>query len=344
MDLHPAADDANRKRQHGAVGHYEVWYVTLSHVATQTGFWLRYTLEIPQAGHGDPYAQLWFARFDSKNPERTFGINHKVPFSTLTASDGPFGLRIGDNTASSSAMRGSLDGGGHRISWDFRWEPSARVHRHLPTWAYRGTWADTQVLSPSVNSAADGEIIVDGERYQLTGTPLGQTHLWGKKHAYSWAWSHCNAFEGEKAGTAIETLSVRLRRGSVVLPTLTMLALYVDGEEPIRFAEPWQLPFTRSTYGTGRYQLRAADAFRKVEATFTCRPEDMLMAEYIDPDGDPAYCHNTECADLSVVVWKRSAVVSRWRLDRTLTARRTAHYEWGARAGDPLVRKRHQAV
>jgi len=344
MDLHPVADDANRMRHEGGQGHYEVWYVTLSHLASRTGFWIRYTLEAPQAGHGEPYAQLWFARFDPARPERTFGINKKVPYASLTAKTGPFGIAIDGSVADSGSMRGGFEGGGHKVSWDLRWPPSTRVHRHLPTWAYRGTWADTQVLSPSVNSAADGEIIVDGERYELKGTPVGQTHLWGKKHAYSWGWSHCNAFEGESPRTALETLSVRLRRGSVVLPTLTMLALHLDGEEPIRFAEPWQLPFCKSSYGTGRYELKCADAFRKVEATFTCRPEDMLMAEYVDPDGDPAYCHNTECADLTVVLWRRSAVVSRWRLDRTLTAKRTAHYEWGARAGDPLVRKRHQAV
>src|SRR6185503_14773833 len=103
-------------------------------------------------------------------------------------------------------------GDGHSAEWDLSWIPSESAHLHLPDAAYLGHWADTQVLAPNLNVAARGRITVDGERYELDGAPLGQTHLWGKKHAYSWAWSHCNAFEGDR-GAALESLTVRLRRG-----------------------------------------------------------------------------------------------------------------------------------
>ena len=53
-------------------GHYEVWYVTFNHRESNTGYWIRYALESPEAGRGDPYAQLWFAHFDARDPERTF--------------------------------------------------------------------------------------------------------------------------------------------------------------------------------------------------------------------------------------------------------------------------------
>ena len=69
------------------------------------------------------------------------------------------------------------------------------------------------------------------------------------------------------------------------------------------------------------------------------RPEDMVMAEYVDPDGEPAFCHNTECGDATVKLWRRSPLG--WKELRTLQADKTAHWEWGARAGDPLVKKRH---
>jgi hypothetical protein len=336
------AEAANRMRWAQQPGHYEVWYATLSHLPTRTGFWIRYTMESPRPGHGEPYAQLWFARFDGNDPSGTFAFNRKLPIAQLSATPSPFRVRVGDSEVRHDGMKGALAGGGHRAEWEITWRPSDRLHLHLPSSVYKGTWADTQVLSPNLNVAAHGHITVDGKRYDLDGAPLGQTHLWGKKHAYSWAWSHCNGFSGDR-GAALETLTVRLRRGPVVLPKLTLLSLYLDGGDPdrVEFREFWQLPMARSEYGTGRYALKAANAEYKVEAEFTCRAEDMVLAEYVDPDGEPAFCHNTECADARVRVWRRSPFVGRFREHRTLVAERSAHYEWGARAGDPLVKKRH---
>jgi hypothetical protein len=337
-------DNPNRMRWEHQPGHYEVWYATLSHLPSQTGFWIRYTLESPKPGHGEPYAQLWFARFDPANPTRTFGINRRFPIAELRHEPSPFRLRVADAELRGDGMKGRVAGAGHAAEWDLTWRPSERVHLHLPSMIYK-TGAPTEVLSPNLNVAAHGAITVDGQRYELDGAPLGQSHLWGRKHAYSWAWSHCNAFEGDR-GAALETLTVRLRRGPIVLPKLTLLTLYLDGGDPerVEFREPWQLPLARSDYATGRYHLIAANAEHKVEAELTCEPDDMLLAEYVDPDGDAAYCHNTECADARVVLWRRSPFVGRFREHRRLIARRTAHFEWGARAGDPQVRKRHVAV
>lgn len=340
-----SAAEANQMRWQFQRGHYEVWYCTLSHLQSRTGFWIRYTLEAPDQGHGEPYAQLWFARFDGERPERTFGFNKRFAIDELRQEPAPFRVRIGEAELTSASARGHLGGEGHEASWDFAWSPAETVHHHLPGALYKASFADTLVLSPNLNVAARGHVTVDGERYELAGDPLGQTHLWGRKHAYSWAWSHCNAFDGDR-GAALETLSVRLRRGPVVLPKLTLMSLYLDGGDPaeLHFRELWQLPLARSDYGTGRYQLHAANAQWKVEAELTCRPEDMLMAEYVDPDGDPAYCHNTECADARVTVWRRSPFVGRFRQHRTLSSSRGAHFEWAARAGDPLVRKRHVQI
>jgi Tocopherol cyclase len=326
-------------------GHYEVWYATFSHLPSQTGYWIRYTLESPKPGHGTPYAELWFARFDPRAPERTFGFHRRTAIAELKQDNEPWRLRIGDAELRDDGMKGALAGAGHAVSWDLRWQPSPTVHRHLPDMVYRGTWADTQVVAPHLNVAAHGHVIVDGERVELDAAPLGQSHVWGRKHAYSWAWSHCNAFEGDR-GAALETLTVRLRRGSVVLPKLTMLTLRLDGSEPdlVEFRDFWKMPLARSEYGTGRYHLLASGAEFRVEAELTCRAEDMLLTEYVDPDGDPAFCHNTECADARVVVHRRSPFVGRFREWRTLRSARGAHFEWGARAGDPMVKKRHILV
>ena len=192
----------NRMVWDGRPSHYEVWYLTLSHLPSRTGFWIRYTLESPRLGDGEPYAQLWFARFDGNDPSRTFGVNRRFPAARLTTVAEPFSVTISDSVLRHDGMAGSLDveAGGdpgqapHHVTWNLRWTPSVATHHQLPPLAYLAP-VDTRVLSPNLDVAIDGEIVVDGERYELRGAPGGQTHLWGKKHAYSWGWSHCNAFE-----------------------------------------------------------------------------------------------------------------------------------------------------
>ena len=323
-------------------GHYEVWYATLSHRESGTGFWIRYTLESPRDGLGEPWAELWFARFDASDPAQTFGIHRRFPISALHDSDNPFSISIGDSEVRNDGMRGGLAGGGHEVRWSLSWRPAEKTHYLLPGWAYQNPLVITKVLSPNQNVLTDGEIIVDGRRYELHGDPLGQTHLWGKKHAYAWAWGHCNAFDDP--AVSLEALSVRLKRGSIILPTLTLFTLNLDGEL-LDFRQPWSLPLARATFHTGKYHFVGMNAHAKLEGEFTCRPDDMLLTEYVDPDGDPAFCHNSCAADLTVTLWRRSPFVGRFREDRKLTVRRMGHFEWAARAGDAFnVKRVHTSV
>ncbi|HWM84906.1 MAG TPA: hypothetical protein VNO33_03685, partial [Kofleriaceae bacterium] len=82
----------NRRRWDGRPGHYEVWYLTLNHRPSRTGAWLRYTLEAPLGG--EAHAALWFAHFDARVPERTFGIHREFPIADMVAQERPFALSL----------------------------------------------------------------------------------------------------------------------------------------------------------------------------------------------------------------------------------------------------------
>jgi hypothetical protein len=324
-------------------GLYEVWYLTLSHRESRTGFWIRYTIEAPRPGEGDANAELWFARFDPQDPSATFGIHRRFPIAALVAGAQPFSIAIGDAVLRHDGARGSVEGDGHTASWDLRWNPGAHTFHHYPAVTYRIPQIQQKVLSPTPDAHVDGELVVDGRRYPLAGDPGEQSHTWGSKHSYQWAWAHCNAFEGAPGALFIGA-SGRLKRGSVILPPLTLFTLRLDGEE-VAFREFWKLPLARSDWATGRYHLLGVTPETRVEALFTCRPDDMVLAEYVDPDGDPVFCHNTCCADATVTVQKRSPFVGRWRPHRTLASRALAAFEWAGRAGDVVnVKKVHRPV
>src|SRR5688572_18557858 len=84
-----------------AAGVYEVWYLTWNHPQTDQGFWLRYITEAPVRGTGGappygeaPRAELWFARFDPKDPSKTFGIHKRFRADLLASGNDPFSVMI----------------------------------------------------------------------------------------------------------------------------------------------------------------------------------------------------------------------------------------------------------
>jgi hypothetical protein len=304
---------------------YEAWYLTLNHRASQTGFWIRYTLESPV--HDAPYAQLWFARFDARAPGQPFGIHQRLPISALQAQARPFTVRIGAGELGHGHARGQLAGAGHETAWDLTWQPAATTHHHLPETMYRrGGLGESTVLSPNLDVAFHGTITVDGQRYELAGEPGGQSHVWGRKHADAWAWAHCNAFEG-RPGACLEALSVNLVRARVPMPRLTLFTLYLDGQCH-RFTGFRQLLGTGGDYAPGRFSMHGRRGNLRIDASFLCRPEEMLLAPYMDPDGAPCWCANTEIADVRVVIEERAGQV--WRERDVLRAERTGHFEVGS--------------
>jgi Tocopherol cyclase len=334
-----ATERDNARVWRGQPGHYEVWYLTFNHRPSRTGFWIRYTLEAPCSGRGDPYAQLWFACFDAADPRRNFAINRRLPIASMEARAAPFEVRVGDATLTHASARGSLEGAGHSARWDLGWTPARRTHLFLPGFLHRSPRVSTHVLSPNLDVALRGSVEVDGHGFALDAEPGGQTHLWGRKHANAWAWGHCNAFEGG-TGTALEALTVRVRP---LAPSLTFVTLVLDGET-LEVPGLADLVLNRGRMGTARYELRAHGSHVRIEGGFSCRPEDMVVAEYADPDGEPSCCANTEVGDLRLRVHRRSGWLGRWVEQVRVAAPRCGHFEIGGRSVDPAIPRRHVTV
>ena len=318
-------------------GHYEVWYLTFNHVPTRTGYWLRYVLEVPQ--RGAPYAQVWFATFDGRDPRNNFALHDTHLIAAFTDASAPFRIGIGGSELGHGHAKGQIAGAGHTVSWDLSWLPAPSTHHHLPGVIYRTSFADTRVLSPNLDVPIRGTIVVDDKTVILDGAPGGQTHLWGRKHAHAWAWGHCNAFDGRR-GAALETLSVRLKKRGLVTPPLSLVTLYLDGEA-LKFTELSNTLLNRGRFGTGHYAFSARGADVKIEGEFRCRPEDKVLSEYVDPDGEKLYCANSCVADLEVVVMRRSTMFARWAEQARLRAPQAGHFEVAGRAPDPAIEKRH---
>jgi hypothetical protein len=323
----------------GERGVYEVWYLTWNHPRTDQGFWLRYITEAPL--HGPPRAELWFARFDPKDPARTFGIHKQLPWDQLASGAEPFSLAIGKSRLGHDHAVGQLAGNGHEVSWDLRWQAAPGVLRQLPAVMYaRGGLGETTVQSPNPRVAMSGTLVVDGEQLAFDRAIMGQTHLWGRKHAYSWTWGRCAEFAGAP-DALLEILGVRLQRRGTTLPPMFLVSLDLDGEH-YRFNQFRHVVRNRGQWSGSRVTFTGWSPLVKIEGELVCEPDQMVVAPYLDPDGTEVFCSNTEIGDARVTVYRRSGLA--WREYRVIEGKRRAHFELGGRVRDPAVSREHVLV
>ena len=76
-------------------GRYEVYYLTLNHLDSRTGYWIRYTLPAPADGGGEPHPAVWFSFFDLHRPDAGFGLPGQVPGRAIQSSRGPLSRPTG---------------------------------------------------------------------------------------------------------------------------------------------------------------------------------------------------------------------------------------------------------
>jgi hypothetical protein len=329
--------DANVLAWNGRPGHYEVYYLTLTDPATGVGAWIRYTMLAPLSSRDEPAsASLWFLAMDPHSDGGSvFGVKQTVPIADLHAESDPFALRIGEATLSDGAMSGSVPG----ASWDLRWAPG-RSYEHVHPALRAAKVAATILALPSADVALEGEICFGGRRLELSGARGGQAHLWGSKHADSWAWVHCNDFqtlEGEPvADTFLDGVSVYVKRlGRRVGPSTPVVGR-VDGRD-FRSTSPLRVVVNPSNFALTGWRFEAVDGPCKLVCEVDADRRQLAGVTYHDPDGERAYCYNTETGSMRMHVFERAKQLGGWAHRRTLLSAGHAHFEYAQRAPVPEI-------
>ncbi|HXG68878.1 MAG TPA: tocopherol cyclase family protein [Blastocatellia bacterium] len=321
-----------------SAGHYEVWFLTLNHCAAKRGFWFRYAIEIPTESQSfrAPRAEVWATAFDRAAPERNFCLKSVEEISRF-AFDGEeqFRLQIGDALFSPGWATGSVTGAEHHLAWDLNFTPNQTTYHHIPSRLALLAGTSSHVCSPNLNVRFSGTILEDGREILLDNEPGCQSHLWGRKRVDEWVWVHSNAFENYP-DTVFEGLAARPRHAGRQLLPINSLLLRHRGEEHrfvrLRFAQQWQ-----QNLGIGYWSFSARNTRIHIEGAAQCRLRDMLQVEYVDPDGEPLYCLNSEVANLKIRIFRRVHGLH-WRHLETIHSHATTHLEHAARTLNPVVR------
>ena len=326
------AVNPNALRWDGSAGHYEVYYLTLTDRSTGVGVWIRYTMlaPLPEApGDDGPTCSLWFLAMDPSGPAVT-GRKASFAADRLHAQPEPFELRIGDAVLSDRGMSGEVQG----ASWDLRWQPRLPAAEHVHPLLRRARLARTVLVLPHPDVEVAGRVAWDGRRLELEGARGGQAHLWGSKHAARWAWAHCNDFEsvhGEpRPDCYLDGVSVFVPRfGREIGPSTPVVGRF--GGRDFRSTGPVSVARNLSRFGLTTWHVEASDGDRRVVMDVEADREAMVGVTYHDPDGERAYCYNSETASMQLRVWDG------YRLVDELTAPGRAHFEYAQREPVPGI-------
>jgi hypothetical protein len=328
-------DRWNALQWRGEPGHYEVYYVTLTDPGTGVGFWIRYTMVAPLAETGQqPSCSLWFMAMDPNDPNANVGEKVSFPASELDAQAEPFELRINGSTLTDHGMTGAMERDGRRLAWDLNWNPRLPAYGHVHPFLRAARIAKTILFLPHPDVEVNGSIDIDGRRIDVQGARGGQAHLWGSKHASRWAWAHCSDFTGSDGSrcsdTFVDGVSVYVPRFGRELGPNTPVVGRVGGSDLLSIS-PLAVQRNESEFSLETWDFEARLRRRKLRGQVIARKEDLVGVTYHDPDGELAYCYNTEVADMRLELFERSTPFGVWGKLDELEARGTAHFEYAQR-------------
>jgi hypothetical protein len=328
----------NALRWDGTPGHYEVYYLTVTDRVTGVGAWIRYSMLAPsRQPTSSASCGLWLVVFDPRErPPWRYGELASFDVGQLCSRTEPFELTLAGATLTDGRAAGAFN----NASWDLRWSSAPTGYRHVHPALSRAGVARTELVLPHPNLEIAGEISVAGRRLVLSDARGQQAHLWGSKHARSWAWAHCNDFttlEGApRPECFVDGISAVVAAGRRELGTGTPVIASIDGRE-LRSVSPRRVLTNYSVFSLTGWQFEAVDGGLKLVGEVDAARDQLAGVTYHDPDGELAYCYNSETASMRVNVYERARRVGGWKHVEALAGPGRAHFEYAQRAPIPDV-------
>jgi hypothetical protein len=323
----------NEFQWNGKPGHYEVYYLTFTDPASRVGFWIRDTMVAPLSGTGEEATcSLWLCAMDPADPSRNVGAKSSLPVASLVAEKEPFRLGVGEAWLSDHGMAGQIDKDGTPYAWELEWSPRLPAYGHVHPLLRTARIAKTILFLPHPDVELSGTVSLGERRIEVSGAHGGQAHLWGSKHATRWAWVHCNdftAWEGDaRSDTFVDGVSVFVPRfGRELGPNTPVVGRFGGTDLMSINARAVRSNLSEFDLGGWRFEAKAKEI--RVRGMVTARREDLVGVTYHDPDGELAYCYNTEIADMRLEVLTRST--RSWKRVDELRADGMAHFEYAQR-------------
>lgn len=288
-------EEWNTPAYRGRNGHVESYFLKGNDPGEGRAFWLKFTLYAPRTGENH-LAEVWAILFDLKG-RRVLGAKESYPVTSALLAPGA--IQIGSSLFKGTTTSGTLrTQGGEEITWELRMESLAPPLVLFPTrLMYLTPVPRSKTVTPYPDLLFHGTIRSPLGTWELKGARGCQGHNWGKEHAHSYAWVHCNLFEKHE-GLVYEGLTARVRIGRRLSPPISIGALLLPGGDTLFFNRLESLRSKEVDYDHTRYRFRLPGKHYVLEGEASLEPEMAAGLTYLNPDGEKGYCLNSKTSSL----------------------------------------------
>jgi hypothetical protein len=137
--------------------------------------------------------------------------------------------------------------------------------------------------------------------------------------------------DGEpRPGALVDGVSVFVSRlGREVGPNTPVVGR-IAGED-FGSTSPLRVIRNHSTFALTGWRFEAVDGRRKLIGEVDADRDQLAGVTYHDPDGELAYCYNSETASIRLHIYERARRVGGWAHRETLVGPGRAHFEYAQR-------------
>jgi len=313
----PTPWQAARHRAGRSDGHYESWFLRANAPTRREGFWIRYTIFVPDGRPADAIGELWAIHFDGASGRIVAGKRETPLAACAFATDG-LDVRIGDATLTPGHARGDVDGPG-ALRWDLRYDGGGPPLVFLPPALYDARLPRAKAVTPRPLVRFSGTLTVDGTSMAIADWIGSENHNWGSRHTDTYAWGQVAGFDDDPTAF-LEVVTAQVKIGPVWTPRLTLLVLRL-GDDEIRLNAITTALRARGDWRWFRWDFDSSDGDVGVRGHMTATPADFVGLTYYNPPGGTHQCLNSKIAACEITVERRG------RPPRTLRTRGRAAFE-----------------
>ena len=288
-----------RYRPGSSRGHYESWFLRANHPTRRLAFWIRYTIFVPQHRPQDAIGERWAILFDGER-RMIRAAKAEVPISECEFARRGLDVRIDGSVLKAGELRGSADGGAHRIQWSLVYRDGAAPMVFMPERTYEARWPAAKSLCTRPQVVFDGTLDVDGESIAVDGWIGSENHNWGSRHTDTYAWGQVVGFDNAPEAF-LECATARLKLGPLWTPPMTVVCLRFDGRD-YRLNARLQMMRAKGSWKDCDWDFDSACAGARIHGRFHAAPEDFVSLTYYNPPGGDHTCLNSKLAACEVTL------------------------------------------
>jgi hypothetical protein len=288
-----------RYRQGAPHGHVESYFLKANDPSGARALWLRATIYAPDRDPSRAVAEAWAIAFDKRLGH--VAVKTALPYEAARFSARELAIELAGSTYTEQRWQGRVATGERHIAYDLAISGDKGPLVHFPfAWMYEASLPSSKIVALVSDARADGQVVVNGETWNVGGWPMTIGHNWGRRHAPSYTWAHCNAWEGSEA-LMFEGFTARMQIGPVRTPPSTMLFVRERGEE-LAHRDYFGLGAIDGQTTLRRWIFQSTRGSPKLRGELWAESDDFVGLYYPNPDGTMVYCLNTKLAQAELFI------------------------------------------